>query len=484
MDIASLAFWAIALYAFVNRGPALIYVFFAALSFETVAVVPPALMGGVSLTPGWVTAGLLATKVLLWRSRPLLAFAPLADFRRLGLLALCCAYGVMSAYFFPRLFAGTPVIAVRVLFTMAVPLTSTSSNLTQSFYFVLSTLVVLTFYQLGKHPEARRHILNAILVGGVFAIVTGAVDWATTRFGAAGLLAPLRTATYALLTNDLVLTGTRRVVGITPEASAYAGLCMAFAAPIFFLRDAYQQARTRRAAMAVFLGLLGMIALSTSSTGLIGIAVLTLAALAFGFRQSWSRRRTGGQSLVFVSLAFVAGVALVALDPGLAARAADQVNQLVFQKSGSVSYAERSTWNDVALQAAQASHWLGVGLGSVRASSWLVAIVSNIGIPGAVLMFGFLTLVATASPLQPNGREAEIVTGAKFALLPLLAMMSLSGTLVSLDPMPSLLLGLIGALGWRLSHAEESAPAAPAIAGANVGPRGALPSAAGLRTAR
>jgi hypothetical protein len=294
-------------------------------------------------------------------------------------------------------------------------------------------------------------------------------------------LQPLRTATYALLTNDLVLTGTRRVVGITSEASAYATLCMSFAAPIFFLRGAYQQARTRRAAMLVVLALLGMIALSTSSTGYVGTAALMVTALLFGFRQSWSRRRSGGQSLIFAYAAFVAALALVALEPRLAASAADQINGLVFQKSTTASYAERSTWTSVALQGAQSSHWFGLGLGSARASGWLVCILANVGIPGLVLLLGFLARVMMAAPPRPDGPESEIVTGSKFALAPLLVMTSLSGTLVSLDPMPSLLLGLIAGLCWKLSPAEAAAATGEST---EASPSGALRPAVGLRPVR
>lgn len=484
MDIASIAYWAIALYAFVNRGPALIYIFFASLSFQTVAVIPPALTGGVSLTPGWVTAVLLTFKVLVWRNRALLAFAPLVDVRRFGLLALCAVYGLVSAYFFPRFFEGTPVVGVRANLQAAIPLMATSANLTQSVYFILSLLVTLTFYQLAKHPGARRHILNAILVGGLVVVITGAIDWATTRFGVAWVLAPLRTATYALLTGDAVMGGTRRVVGITSEASSFATLCMSFAAAIFFLRGVFEQARTRRAATAVFLGLLVMLALSTSSTGYVGTAVLLAASLVFGFRQSIAGRRSGPASLLFAYAALFGVLVLVVLVPSLASSAGDQINGLVFQKSTSESYAERSFWNQIAMQGAAASHWLGLGLGSVRASSWLVCIIANIGVPGVVLLFSFLGVVMLAKPPHPQGAEAEVVTGAKFALIPILAMAALSGTSVSFDQMPAMLIGVIGGLCWALSRAEDPAQPAPLGVPASLARGGPMRPAAGLRNAR
>jgi len=69
------------------------------------------------------------------------------------------------------------------------------------------------------------------------------------------------------------------------------------------------------------------------------------------------------------------------------------VDLLVLSKSTSSSAVERGSWNTYGLQNFLDTYGLGVGLGTARTSSFPVAVLSNVGVPGA-LFFLLFTLTA------------------------------------------------------------------------------------------
>jgi hypothetical protein len=449
LDFPSVIFWGLMVAGLRSRGPLMIYIFFGCLSFETTAVVPPALVGGVSFTPGWMAMAFLTLKLVSIQPGLPEALSPLFDFRRIGLLTTCTIYGVMSAYFFPRLFEGqVDVFSMRSAFLGVMPLQPSPANITQTFYFVMTTFGVLSFYLAASGMELRRHLLNAILFGGGVAILTGAMDIATSAIGLGVILEPFRTASYAYLTEAEVL-GAKRVVGLCSEASAYAGLCMGFATPVFFLRNAFQRPFTRNVlAPLVFALLVFMTALSTSSTGYVGLGLLGAIIAFYGVWQILKARTSGWQNLTLVYGTATAIFAIVVLKADLLQKAAQMVDEMVFHKAESSSYIERSTWNTATFQAFLSTHGLGVGLGSARASSWVISILGNIGFIGAALMLAFLALSMLSHPPKGRTQNEDLATGAKVAMIPILTMASLSGTSVGFDLMTACMFGLIGAVSW------------------------------------
>ena len=85
------------------------------------------------------------------------------------------------------------------------------------------------------------------------------------------LLKQFRNADYAYLTT-VEIAGVKRVVGFTPEASAYGPICVDFAAGIALLRTLYAEGLQRVLATLVAIGLVVMALLSTSSTAYLGLA--------------------------------------------------------------------------------------------------------------------------------------------------------------------------------------------------------------------
>jgi hypothetical protein len=433
-----------------SRGPLMLYIFFALLPFETTAVIPPALLGGVTFTPGWTAMAILTLKLIMLQPSLSEAFSPLWTPRRLGLLSACTIYGAVSAYVFPRLFEGQiDVFPMRSDLPVAIPLQPSPANITQTFYFVMTLFGVWSFYIAAKTHGFRRHLLNAILFGGGIAVLTGVADLVASASGRGAILAPFRTALYTYLV-DVEVLGVKRVVGLCSEASSYASLCMSFATPIFFLRNSFQRPFTRNVlAPMVFAALVVMVAISTSSSGYVGLCALSVAILAFGTWQALKGRASGWQSLALVYGSAAALFAIIVFRADMLASVSKMLNAMVLHKKISQSYIDRNLWNVTAYQAFLSTHGLGAGLGSVRASSWIIAILGNIGAVGAALILAFLSVTFFSRARQGHAQDEEMATGAKAAVLPILVMSLLAGASVGFGLVPACMFGLIGAVSWR-----------------------------------
>jgi len=468
MDPTSVIMLALLVSAVFVRGPFLLYLMFFVQSFGSMAAVPSALVGGITLTPGWIAAALLAFQTFVVRRQGGQAIASLRDWRQTGLLFMCSIYGLVSAFLFPRLFANVvDVVPMRVMFRSAMPLVPTSSNITQAVYFIVITAIVVTMQVLAQTPKGRRQIIVGMIWGGVAAISTGLLDMAAAAAGAGAALAPFRNAAYALLV-DVEFGSTRRVVGLMTEASAYAGLCISFACGLLFLRS--YLSGDKKLALASWLLpalLLVMVALSTSSAGYVGMAVTIMIAIAHGLREV---RRSGMGGLAPLMVVYVGVIGLLfalVFFPEVLRGPMDLIDQVVLQKSKSDSFAERSFWNTQALSAFLGTYGLGAGLGSVRASSWPMAILGNIGLPGALLMGAYL-LRQFFSRSHGGPAMQRLLTGAKFAMIPLLVVNSLVGTSVNFNFMTATLLGLIAAASQPSAVPGSRATGARRRSGASV----------------
>jgi hypothetical protein len=72
-------------------------------------------------------------------------------------------------------------------------------------------------------------------------------------------------------------------------------------------------------------------------------------------------------------------------------------------KASSASAQERGYWNAMSLQSLLDTGGLGVGLGSSRASGWAIAVVSQLGVLGAVFMVSLFVLLLRG----PSGLRAR-----------------------------------------------------------------------------
>jgi len=234
-----------------------------------------------------------------------------------------------------------------------------------------------------------------------------------------------------------------------PEASAYGPSCVGAAASLAFLRPCFPNGLRDLIVPATTLGLIAMAVLSTSSTAYVGLGVFGVV-----YALSWLRRFLSPSALarnglkweaVATIAAFLVFLFVLALTPRLLDPVLDTVNDLVFQKSQSNSYIERTMWTKVGMDALFATNGLGVGLGSARTSNWYVAILSNTGIIGGTLLALFIArLFLRRGPREPGA--AEFVAGLKFSLLPGFVMAALAGTTPDLGVGMGATFGLITSL--------------------------------------
>jgi hypothetical protein len=444
-------FWILILATAFRPGPAFYYVFFGSWSLGTLAVVPGAVSLG-NLTPPWIAACVLAARVVLeeggrrW-------LAALFDPRRFGLLTACTLYAAASGYFLPRIFDGqVQVITMRTSEVHgAVPLQPDTANLTQGLYFVITTVAVVSIYFVCQDAARRRQFLQAMGFGAAVAIVTGLADLFASAAGLGGLLVPFRNASYALLLdNDAV--GMHRVVGLMSEASAYAGLCVPFLCLVALTPS--KDSPWGRWRVPLALGLAGMIYLSTSSGGYVALGVLAAvlaASLTLGMFEMRRAAWWGGYAMLMA--AGTLSTILLA-DPAAFDPLYRVFDQIVLHKAGSASYAERSTWNRVAYDAFVGTHYLGAGIGGARASSWIYSLLSNIGAPGTILLFGFMAQVFLTPAADPA--ERTLARAAKLALVPSLLLASLAATSTGFGLYGATFFGLASALCWP-------APASPGV---------------------
>jgi hypothetical protein len=344
-------------------------------------------MGGSSLILFTPLAGLLIATTLLRRSALSNLRAVLADQWVATLVAFLAVYVVAGALMLPRLFEGQTTVFVPGDSRIAeVPLAPVSGNINQSCYFVANVLCFFAFSVLLLRPGYFR-VLKIAMFGfaGLHAALC-IVDLGGKLGGVGDILGFLRTAGYSML-SDVQAEGFWRIVGAYPEAST----CAAATASAFAFTFSYWRAMGSRPAFVLTLILLALLLLSTSSTGYIvfvAVASVFLGTLVFDA----ARGRLRSRDLWILACAAIA--AFGALAAGIASdRAFEPIVQLfqgtIVDKATSASAAERFYWNYKSYTAFLDTGGLGVGLGSSRASSWVIAVLSQLGVVGA-LVFGIL----------------------------------------------------------------------------------------------
>jgi len=441
-------FWLLFGGILIARRQAMLAMLFCAMSFGAFSVLPPAFTGGITVLPRMLCALALLAIMLLGRGGWAKAWAAISDPRRLGLLSAFMIAGVLASLFMPRLFMGR-VTVISLNTTLPELLRPSSTIYSQTIYLAVSYCVALAVCLSAERPEGQRRIANAVVAGALAAFVTGLLDMATHG---TGLLDPFRTATYRMLTSGEIL-GSSRIVGLMPEASAYGGLCAGLGAASYFLSRTIDPAGLwgKIARITPFLAL-GMAALSTSSTALLGLGMFAVVAvldwLIRFVRDSEPVERAAlfrefAIAALFLVLVGVIGV----LNSGLFRPTMDMLNLMVFEKSKSASFVERSMWNNVSLHAFAQTHGLGVGIGSTRTSSWPIALLASTGIAGAVAMGAFLLRVLTVSP--PPGADRlhrQMLYGAKLSWLVAFVPGAVSSPSVDFGVLSATLFGIVAGL--------------------------------------
>jgi hypothetical protein len=415
-------------------------------------MVPGESAGGTNLLPQSVCAVFLVGKILFSGDTLPRALKIAFDPAELGLLVLFLAYAVLTAFVMPRLFAHLVVVfPMAVVTTYPVPLEPSAANVTQSAYLTLSVGIALAFALAGQRSDFRRHFLQAMLFGGAILIATGVLDLVAMQLGLNALLDPFRNATYALLVEVAVeVLGSKRVVGLMPEASAYGPSCVATAASLAFLRPCFASIFRAWMLPATILGLLTMAVLSTSSTAYLGLGIFGVV-----FAANWLRRWMAPDApyksglfweAMFIGIAGMVVLGFIAFAPSVLDSFYAVIDQVIFRKVDSDSFVGRTSWSATGMDAFFATWGLGVGLGSARTSNWFVAILSNTGIIGTVLLSWFVLRLYLRRCRNPSPFEREFATALKFSLVPWFFMVAFAGTNPDFGVAPGMVFGLIIAI--------------------------------------
>jgi hypothetical protein len=309
------------------------------------------------------------------------------------LILLLTLYTVVGALVLPRMFAGqtTAFIPLRTVGAgriAEIPLAPVTGNITQSLYFVLTALSFFAFSVLLLKREAFGAIRTGFFAWASLHASLGFIDLFGKIAGLGDLLAPVRSASYAMLT-QVDVAGFWRIAGGYSEASAFGAMTVSLLAFTF----TYWRSTQDRFALALSVALLALLILSTSSTAYVASAILLVFVLA-SITGAALRDRLRKQDVLLlvgalVALGVVIGIVLNnerVLDPFWRL-----LDTMVINKASSSSGEERAYWNYRSLQSVIDTAGLGIGIGSSRASSWIIAVMSQLGIVGT-LMMGFLTV--------------------------------------------------------------------------------------------
>lgn len=465
MDALPIAiFWIFAVWGLFGPSRVLIFVFFCSMPFGSFAVIPPALTAGLTFTSTPIVALLIIARQIA-HSRGInyaigLAFAP----RNLLLLFLFWIIAAFVTLIAPRLFAGhILVIPMRIEgSTYGEALYPTAQNISQLVYLTISVATTFAFARLLRSPASRQHVLSGLIAGGWFVVLTGLLDYLTQFIAISPLLEPFRTATYALMT-DVEIFGGKRAVGLMPEASAYGGLVLTFISAIYFLRRAMLRGIMRDRVIPTLLILLVlMLWLSTSSAAYVGFAVFCFVAVAeWLWRATRLQRNAPGRQGLAIEFWIVVGLGMVLcviilVRPAVLDPIVSVIDELVFKKTSTSSFEERSMWTAVSWQALLDSYGFGVGLGGTRASNGVVAILSSTGFVGGGLYFAFV--LQTFLRRAPRGDHAgqAMSSAALWAFLPPFVTGVLAGTTPDFGVFNGFLFGLALALELEARRAGQS----------------------------
>jgi hypothetical protein len=129
------------------------------------------------------------------------------------------------------------------------------------------------------------------------------------------------------------------------------------------------------------------------------------------------------------------------------------LDKMVFKKAETSSFEERNMWTAVSLEALVDTYGLGVGLGGTRASNSVVAVVSNVGIVGAIFYFGFIlqSLFRRAAPEDVEGRV--LISAMRYAFVPPFTVGLLIGTTADFGGFGAFRYGLLAAIGLGGTYA-------------------------------
>ena len=348
-------------------------------------------------------------------------------------LLLLVLWGVISAFFVPRLFDGETMLFAtdRVMQGIRlVPLQPLTTNLTQSAYAVAGLCLFASMSALLQPAPRMLRFRDAVLLLASVNVGAALLNLAELHLGIPSLLELVRNAGYAIMVGGEV-GGLQRISGTFSETSAFSSFTLplvAFCASLW--RDGVRPGYSGTVALLM----LALLLLSTSSTAYAGLAVYAALMGAAMLWQAVSRSnslRLGGGAWLLWGVSVAASLVLLAR-PELADRAGEFFGVTLLNKLDSSSGIERGSWNLQAWQNFTDLYGLGTGLGSARASSFPLVLLSNVGVLGTALFLAFAARVLLSRLGAAAQEIAPVVRASRHAVLGALIAVSVSATVFDL----------------------------------------------------
>jgi hypothetical protein len=454
-------------------GSTILIALFGSLAFGSTSIATLSALGGAS--PPIYTIFVLLLIVSLFLRRTFFAdlAATFRDNTTMWVLSALAVYAVAGAVIFPRLFAGSTSVFVTSrtdLRVNEVLLAPVSGNLTQTAFYLLGALACVSLTALFHRNVPWNTLRRGLFTWAVLSAALGIIDLGGKLAGAGDVLAPIRTGSFAMATDsDQAVAGFFRISGGHSEASAFASAtlpCLAFA-------FTYWRATRSQAVFALAATLFALLILSTSSTAYVACGLMAIPLVA-SLLTATVTGRLRHHDLALIALVCMAGAACLAVYLH-SDRAFDSFSRLMdmmlFNKASSTSAVERSLWNTKSLASLWDTAGFGIGIGSSRTSSWMIAVVSQLGILGAILQtYLVIALFRPSADMthdRRRGDPAVIISSVRAAALAALVAASISSS----TPDPGLLFFIALAI-LTASRQREMRPTtnafrfSPATAGA------------------
>ncbi len=303
-----------------------------------------------------------------------------------------------------------------------------AGNITQSLYFVFGVLSYFGFSILLSNPRVFLAIKQGVFAWATLHVAMGFIDLFAKLAGSGDVMAPIRSVSYAMLT-EVQVSGFWRIAGAYAEASSFG------AASVILLAFMFAYWRDTRSALALVLCslLITIVVFSTSTTAYVAGAILvTLLFISAVFAALCDRLRTHQVWLLVAAAAACTALLGIAIcDETALVPMRHLLDTMIFEKASSASGLERAYWNVRSWESIIDTSGLGIGLGSSRTSSWIIAVISQLGIIGTALM-AILTLelfrFGDLRRVWDLDRESRSVTrGLRAASFALLITISISG---------------------------------------------------------
>jgi hypothetical protein len=302
------------------------------------------------------------------------------------LLAGFVCYATATAFVSPFLFKG--VLISNPKFGQDVPLVWELGHLNQLFYLLLSFALYLVAAYWTPPAELTKSI-NWFLAGVAFASLIGLYQFVALKTGLPFPREILHSNhTYSTF-EGYEINGFPRMNSTFIEAAAAAfSMSVALSIALWRFLSRADSLRNIAAVLVIGMGLL----LTISTTGYICLLLL-LVVVSSRYFTPLKGGLDSRNTRVFLAVPILLFVFAALGVPAVRDSFLRLAHTVLLDKTSTLSYQERTRWNQNAFQSAADTYWLGAGWGVCRASSFIPTIFANVGIPGGLLFIAFCSQI-------------------------------------------------------------------------------------------